>query len=129
MKLSLLTEQFGADDQRWIGSADGTDSANTGTLVATSAEVGTVIPSGTVIGTDGSINGDDVGGFLLIPIRIDRGEGDYKVPVMVDGQVIDSRRVAKGLPALSAAQILSIRKKLTIVLRDIEAEPPDPWEE
>lgn len=122
MKLSPLIEAFGADDQRWLMSSDGTDSANTATLNVTSTDVGNVIPSGTVVGRDGEINGDDVEGFLLIPIAANRGTGDYKVPVLVDGQVNDAARVAKGLDALSSDQVDSIRTNCTIVLRGLTEE-------
>ena len=104
MRLTQKTETFGTDDQSWLGSAHGTSTGDPvsitvdGTLAATG-----VIPSGTVIDDAGLINTSTPTGFLLEPVRLTVA-GTYVGAKVRHGFVVDGRRVAKGLAALTTAQ-------------------------
>jgi hypothetical protein len=112
MDLVQKTESFGTDDQSWLGSAHGTSSGDPITLTATSAHVTAgLIPSGTLLSEDGTIDPDGTGGtdtksadgFLLTDIPVTK-TGSVQGVILRHGFVIDARRVAKGLTALTAAQ-------------------------
>lgn len=121
MRLSPITEQFGSDDQRWLASSHGTDTADTITVTATSTEVtAQVIPSGTLLALDGTINPDGTtkhaAGFLLEPIFVNKGTGSYIGAIVRHGQVSDTRRQAKGLAALTSAQKTDLAANAEIIL-------------
>lgn len=86
MDLSVRTETFGQDDQRWIGASHGIDLARSITLDTSAFTAGTHYPdgyikSGTPLGkftatglygpyTPAAADGTDVlAGFLLTPIK------------------------------------------------------------
>lgn len=86
MDLSVRTETFGQDDQRWIGAAHGIDLARSITLDTSAFTAGThypngYIPSGTPLGritatglygpydNAGAGGLDVLAGFLLTPIK------------------------------------------------------------
>lgn len=121
MDLTVRNTTYGADDQTWLASAHGTDSADSVKITITGTEVttyGTVLPSGVPLNDDGTVdatgstaasgNKKEVEGFLLAPIDISRGAGTYSGAMIRHGQINDAARVAKGLVALTAAQKTSI---------------------
>lgn len=81
MDLAFTSESYGVDDLRWLGSREGTDTAQSVTL--TSANFATVItdddmiPSGTPLAVDGATGRytlwattADLAGFLLAPLKV-----------------------------------------------------------
>lgn len=105
MDLSTRSEVFKADDQSWLGSAHGTDSARSITLDTSAFTAAThypdgFFPSGTPLGeitatglygpwTDAAVDGTGVlAGFLLTPVRAPLDNA-----VDVQGALLDHGRV------------------------------------
>lgn len=122
-------EVFGADDQTWLGSAHGTDTADSATITldapAIAGYTNGVIPSGTLLTKSGNVYTADntsatPDGFLLDPLRLTYnggypiGPGNVVGNIVRHGQVVDARRVAKGLPALTNAQKTALAGRFVI---------------
>ena len=98
MQFNSTVEEFGYDDQSWLGSRRGTHTARTVTIdAATVAEFDGFIPSGIPLkeGADGkfeavSAAGDKLAGFLLVAQPI-RGAGDVIAPLLDTGRIRVSR--------------------------------------
>ena len=129
MDLSPTTKTLTGDDQRWLGSAHGTNSADSVKITITNTEVssyGNTLPSGVPLNDDGTVdptgstaatgNKKEVEGFLLTPIDISRGAGTYAGALLRHGQVNDAARVTKGLDALTAAQKTSLAANSQILI-------------
>lgn len=129
MDLTPSTKTYAADDLRWLGSAHGTDAADSIPVTVTSAEVtayGTTLPSGVPMNDDGTVdatgstaatgNKKEVDGFLLSAIDISRGAGTYSGALLRHGQINDAARVTKGLTALTAAQKTSLTANADILI-------------
>lgn len=129
MDLNVTTETFASDDQRWLASAHGTDTADSVKITIGSTEVsayGDTLPSGVPLNDDGTVdptgstassgNKKEVEGFLLAPIDISRGAGTYAGAMIRHGQINDAARVAKGLDALTAEQKTSLASNADILV-------------
>ena len=123
MDLTFSKTTFLGDDQRWLGSAHGTDSADTVKVTVSSGNVttyGQTLPSGTLLNVDGTIDPDgsakSCDGFTLTPIDISRGAGTYAAAILRHGQVNDAMRVAKGFTALTSGQKTSLAASSQILL-------------
>lgn len=102
-QLKMTREEFGGTDQRWLGSAEGTDTARTVTLdhdawesrvsgsrlkggeaIAYNTSTNTWVPYASG-GTNGT---NQLRGFLLndIPFRV--GSGDKVAPMLTRGRII-----------------------------------------
>ncbi len=123
MYLPNTQTTFGADDQSWLGSEEGTDNGVPITVTARTADVTAgVIPSGTLVdsktgelGPDGS-TGHDCTGFILGDIPVRHGAVPYTGTYIWQGRIKDANRVAKGLTALTAQQITSLRANGNFVI-------------
>lgn len=129
MDLNVTTKTLTGDDQRWLASAHGTNSADSVKVTITSTEVtayGSTLPSGVPLNDDGTVdptgstassgNKKEVEGFLLTPIDISRGAGTYSGAMIRHGQVNDAARVTKGMTALTAEQKTSIAANSQILI-------------
>lgn len=123
MDLTVKKTTLTGDDQRWLGSAHATNSADSLKIVVASGDVttyGQTLPSGTLISRDGTIDPTGTGAasgnkksadvFLLTPIDISRGAGNYAGPVIWHGQVDDTGRQACGFATLTADQRANLTK-------------------
>ena len=124
MDLNTRTTTIGVEDQRWLGSAHGTDSADSVKITITSTEVtnyGKTLPSGVPLDRDGTVDPDgdgngEVHGFLLHSIDISRGAGTYSGALLWHGQVSAAGRAAKDLTALTSDQKTSLAANTQITL-------------
>jgi acyl-CoA thioesterase len=123
MDLTFNKTTFAGDDQRWLGSAHGTNSADTVKITISSGNVttyGQTLPSGALLAVDGTVDPDGTthtaDGFLLTPIDISRGAGTYSGAILRHGQVNDAMRVSKGLTALTSGQKTSLAASADILL-------------
>lgn len=123
MDLTVTKTTFTGDDQRWLASAHGTNSADTVKITVSSGNVttyGQTLPSGALLCADGTIDPDGstktADGFLLAPIDISRGAGTYAGALLRHGQVNDAARVSKGLTALTSGQKTSLAASSQILL-------------
>lgn len=79
MDLTIKRESFGQDDQSWLGSAHGTNAAQTITVDVTSFTAGTHYPEGSLksglpLAESGGkyvlwTTGEDLAGFLLTAVK------------------------------------------------------------
>ena len=98
MQFNSTVEEFGYDNQSWLGSRRGTHTARTVTIdAATVAQFEGSIPSGIPLkeGADGKFEAvsapeDELAGFLLTAQPI-RGAGDIIAPLLDTGRVRVSR--------------------------------------
>lgn len=123
MQLAPTITTLAGDDQRWLGSAHGTNSADSVKVTVSGGNVttyGTVLPSGVLLCADGTIDPDGTtkaaNGFLLTPLDISTGAGTYSGALLRHGQVNDAARVTKGLTVLSANQKTSLAATAEIIL-------------
>ncbi|QPK78272.1 hypothetical protein G7Y31_06690 [Corynebacterium lizhenjunii] len=96
MQLNVAMQQWGSEDQRWLGSAHGVDAAQTVTLngekLTAFAKDG-VIPSGIALKKEGSRwepvtdAGDTLAGFLLTSQSFKEGAGDVVAPMLDHGRI------------------------------------------
>lgn len=107
MDLAVRTETFGGDNQTWLGSAHGTESARTVTLDRTLFTAGTHYPSGylrsgTPLGrvtatglygpySDAATDGrQTLAGFLLTPQTVNTPGGNIVAPLLWHGSIIEA---------------------------------------
>ena len=107
MDLSVRKEIFGGDDQRWLGSAHGTDSGMTVTLDKSAFTAGTHYPSGylksgtplgkvTASGKYGPYDNaasdgrETLAGFLLTPQTVPAADSDIVAPLFTHGRVVEA---------------------------------------
>lgn len=105
MDLVPVIETVGQDDQRWLGSAHGTSSADSITLDAALFTAGThypngYLPSGTVLAqntstlrygpytTGGGTGSGTAAGVLLTPVKITSGTSTPSGPILFHGEVL-----------------------------------------
>jgi len=110
MDLSIRTESFGQDDQSWLGSEHGTDTARSITLDVSAFTAGTHYPNGfllsglplgkiTASGKYGPYNGtasdgtETLVGFLLGAVRVNTADTsiDVQGALLVHGVVVESK--------------------------------------
>ena len=98
MQFNSTVEEFGYDNQSWLGSRRGTHTARTVTIdAATVAEFEGAIPSGIPLkeGAGGKFEAvsapeDELAGFLLTAQPV-RGAGDIIAPLLDTGRIRVSR--------------------------------------
>lgn len=105
MDLSLTTTSYGQDNQSWLGSAEGTDTARSGTLKISTLTAGThypsgVLPSGVAVGritasglyglyNNGASDGTQtLVGFTLSAVKV--GTADVGVAIIDRGRIVES---------------------------------------
>lgn len=96
MQLNAVRETWGAENQKWLGSAHATNAAQTVTLDGTKlagVAAGGTIPSGIPLkkGTGGKYEpvtdaGDTLAGFLFTTQSF-KGEGDVIAPMLDHGRI------------------------------------------
>lgn len=105
MDLSIKTETFGQDNQSWLGSAEGTETARTVTINISTLTAGThyptgVLPSGTALGkitatglyglfTNGASDGTQtLVGFTLTAQKV--GTANIVAPLLDRGRIVEA---------------------------------------
>lgn len=117
MDLTFETETLSNENRTWLGSAHATENADSTKITVAGGDVstyGSVLPSGTLISSTGTLDptgtgagtGDkkEASGFLLTGIDISRGAGDYSGAVIWHGEIDTAKRVSIGFDALTADQ-------------------------